>query len=70
MAITKYTHIDGTETAIAGDIPVATVSTAGKVKPDGTTITIAEDGTISSAGGSGDAYPLTTAQMDALLALL
>lgn len=37
--------------------PVATPNTSGIVKPDGTTITITEDGTISSVGGdsfSGD----------------
>lgn len=38
-----------------GDIPIATTATAGKVKPDGTTITITDDGTISaSSGGGGD----------------
>ena len=31
-----------------GDIPIATTTTAGKVKPDGTTITITNDGTISA----------------------
>ena len=34
-------------------IPVATTSTLGGVKPDGTTITVTEDGTISATGGSG-----------------
>lgn len=34
-----------------GDIPIATTTTAGKVKPDGTTITITDDGTISASGG-------------------
>ena len=38
--------------AIVG-IGIATTSTAGIVKPDGTTITVAQDGTISSAGGGG-----------------
>lgn len=33
------------------DVPVATASVAGKVKPDGTTITAAPDGTISAVGG-------------------
>lgn len=33
------------------DVPVATASVAGKVKPDGTTITAAADGTISAVGG-------------------
>ena len=35
---------------IASDVPIATTSTAGKVKPDGTTINIDEYGTISSSG--------------------
>lgn len=34
-------------------IPVATTSALGGVKPDGTTITVTEDGTISATGGSG-----------------
>lgn len=34
-----------------GEVSVATTEQAGIVKPDGTTITITEDGTISSAGG-------------------
>ena len=34
-------------------IPVATTSTLGGVKPDGETITVTEDGTISAVGGSG-----------------
>ena len=37
-----------------GDVPIATTEVAGKVKPDGTTITVAADGTISATGGSGD----------------
>lgn len=39
----------------ANSIPIATTSVAGKVKPDGTTITVTEDGTISAVGGSGGA---------------
>lgn len=35
-----------------GDIPIATTTTAGKVKPDGTTITITDDGTISAVNGT------------------
>lgn len=35
--------------------PLATTETVGKVKPDGTTITVDEDGTIHSAGGSNSA---------------
>lgn len=31
-----------------GDVPIATTETAGKVKPDGTTITVTDDGTISA----------------------
>ena len=34
-----------------GDVPIATTEVAGKVKPDGTTITITNDGTISAVGG-------------------
>ena len=36
---------------ISVDVPVATVDVVGTVKPDGTTITITDDGTISVAGG-------------------
>lgn len=43
---------DGKLTATAQIPSVATTSTAGIVKPDGTTITVTEDGTISSVGGS------------------
>lgn len=32
----------------SGDVPIATTATAGKVKPDGTTITVTDDGTISA----------------------
>lgn len=39
----------------ASSIPIATTEVAGKVKPDGTTITVTEDGTISAVGGSGGA---------------
>ena len=35
------------------DVPIATTEVAGKVKPDGTTITVDTDGTIHSVGGSG-----------------
>ena len=38
-----------------GDVPIATTTTAGKVKPDGTTIAITDDGTISVVGGGGSA---------------
>lgn len=45
-----------------GDVPIATTETAGKVKPDGTTITITDDGTISAVadGGSAPANMVTT----------
>lgn len=36
----------------ANSIPIATTEVAGKVKPDGTTITVTEDGTISAVSGS------------------
>ena len=39
------------DTPISVDVPVATVDAVGTVKPDGTTITIADDGTISVADG-------------------
>ena len=35
-----------------GDVPIATTTTAGKVKPDGTTITITDDGTISAVNST------------------
>ena len=52
-----------------GDTPIATTDVAGKVKPDGTTITVTEDGTITAVGGGGgtvDVY--TKAETDNLLA--
>lgn len=48
-------RIDATGGGGTGDIPIATTTTAGKVKPDGTTITITDDGTISAVGGGGSA---------------
>lgn len=53
-ATISITDAQGTTTAnIANgtdaNVPIATTSVAGKVKPDGSTITIAADGTISSA---------------------
>lgn len=44
------------------EVPIATTEIAGKVKPDGTTITVTEDGTISavSGGGSAPANMVTT----------
>lgn len=45
----KVSSTGGTST----DVPIATTEIAGKVKPDGTTITITGDGTISAANGGG-----------------
>ena len=41
-------RIDSTGGGGTGDVPIATTTTAGKVKPDGNTITITDDGTISA----------------------
>lgn len=53
-----YTPVKGTDYWTAADkqeivesIPVATTAVAGKVKPDGETITVDADGTIHSVGG-------------------
>lgn len=46
-------RIDSTGGGGTDDVPIATTTTAGKVKPDGTTITITDDGTISAVGGGG-----------------
>lgn len=40
--------IDSTGGGGTGDIPIATTTTAGKVKPDGKRITVADDGTIDT----------------------
>ena len=40
---------------ISVDVPVATVDVVGTVKPDGTTITITDDGTITAVGSGGSA---------------
>lgn len=54
-------RIDAAGGGGTGDIPIATTTTAGKVKPDGTTITITDDGTISAVGGgSAPANMMTT----------
>ena len=47
-----------TEAASAVNVPVATTETAGKVKPDGTTITVDADGTIHSVGGGGSSVSI------------
>lgn len=41
------------------DVPVATTATAGKVKPDGTTITCGADGTLTAVGGGGSGGGIT-----------
>lgn len=46
----------------ASSIPIATTEVAGRVKPDGTTVTITEDGTISAVGG-GSGGASTAAQV-------
>lgn len=53
--------IDLTETAATGGsapyvLPVATTSTLGGVKPDGTTVTADADGTIHASGGTAETY--------------
>nr|DAQ09824.1 MAG TPA: hypothetical protein [Caudoviricetes sp.] len=53
-------RIDATGGGGTGDIPIATTTTAGKVKPDGTTITITNDGTISAVGSSAPENMVTT----------
>lgn len=52
-ATISITDAQGTTTAditngTGADVPIATTSVAGKVKPDGTTITVSADGTITS----------------------
>ena len=51
-------------------IPTATTSTLGGVKPDGTTITVTENGIISATGGSGSGFDFegTKAEFDAAVA--
>lgn len=50
-----YYDASGTFHAFGGSVPIATTSTAGIVKPDGSTITVDNDGTIHSAI-SGNGY--------------
>lgn len=64
--ITLTDNADGTTTISASgggggggsDVPIATTQVAGKVKPDGETITVTSDGTISSV--SKDVTPIAT----------
>ena len=52
--VSNFATNESVDEKISGvTIPVATTETAGKVKPDGTTITVDADGTIHSAGGGG-----------------
>lgn len=54
--------IEGNISTLETQIPaVATTTTVGTVKPDGTTITITGDGTISAVGGGGGAGDVTAA---------
>ena len=54
----KVTSLEGTVSTLETQMPsVATTTTAGTVKPDGTTITIAADGTISAVGGGSGSTP-------------
>ena len=50
-AITKTSQLTN-DSGFITDVPVATTSTLGGVKPDGTTITVTENGIISATGGS------------------
>lgn len=64
--------LDANAKVPAEQIPVATTSTLGGVKPDGNTITVTEDGTISATGGSGSGsgfdFEGTKAEFDAAVA--
>ena len=52
------------------DVPVATTATAGKVKPDGTTITCGADGTLTAVGcGSGGGITATYDSTNKILTL-
>lgn len=54
--------IEGNISTLETQIPaVATTTTVGTVKPDGTTITITGDGTITAVGGGGGAGDVTAA---------
>lgn len=57
-------RIDSTGGGETGDVPIATTTTAGKVKPDGTTITITDDGTISAVGGGSAPTNMVTTDTD------
>lgn len=69
--ITKTSQLTN-DSGFITDMPVATTSTLGVVKPDGTTITATEDGVISATGGSGSGsgfdFEGTKAEFDAAVA--
>ena len=52
-AITKMSQLTN-DSGFITDVPVATTAAIGGVKPDGTTITVTEDGTISAASSAPD----------------
>ena len=64
--------LDTNGKVLTEQIPVATSSDLGGVKPDGNTITVTEDGTISATGGSGSGsgfdFEGTKAEFDAAVA--
>lgn len=62
--------ISGMYSDLTGKPGAATADTLGLVKPDGTTITVTEDGTISSVGGSSSGFDFegTKAEFDAAVA--
>jgi hypothetical protein len=59
----KFVNPGGISTDSSANIPIATTSIAGKVKPDGTTVTIDVDGTIHAPGGGGLVEPVTLTQI-------
>lgn len=52
-ALTKTSQLTN-DSGFITDVPVATTTVAGKMKADGTTITVTEDGTISAASSAPD----------------
>lgn len=72
-ATEKYVNDAIEAIEIPDNTPIATVDVAGKVKPDGTTITITEDGTISSVatggGGSVEVDGKTIVNNDGVISL-
>lgn len=68
VAVDGTTIVDnnGVLSATAQTPSIATTSTAGIVKPDGTSITVTSDGTISAVPTTADTVLLTQAEYDAL----